>query len=159
TADDYRLKGKDGGYVRRVEYKDFVDLATLKLSPGDELEYWLEARDACDAPRPNVGTSKHFTVRVAAPKNDPKKKAAEQRKADKDKQDNDAKQDEQRKQEEAARQEENRATEEKNQRAEGADKKDDKGQADQKKDGETQKQAEKLEEALGQKKQDEEKGD
>ena len=31
------------------------------------LEYWLEARDACDAPRPNVTKSDTFRVKLTGP--------------------------------------------------------------------------------------------
>ena len=71
-ADQGGLKLPSGGYPLTVEYKDFVDLAQIKttegkpytLHPGMELEYWLEARDACDYLQPNVSQSKHFRVLV-----------------------------------------------------------------------------------------------
>jgi hypothetical protein len=71
------LQLADGGYPQMLDYKDFVDLAKLKDDAGvniklegTQLEYWLEAKDNCDFPGPNVAQSKHFRVVVEPPKNE-----------------------------------------------------------------------------------------
>ena len=73
--------GKPGyGTPRTLSYQHLLELATLadekgqpvKLKPGTQVEYWLEAADACDYPKPNVGESKHFKVLLTPPERDPK---------------------------------------------------------------------------------------
>jgi len=124
------LRLADGGYPLEVEYKDFVDLARLQneqgqrpqLHAGMELEYWLEASDACDYPRPNVAESKHYRILLTEPeKNGPqkdqeKKQAEEEKKQHAQKQDQKLQKENQerqhQRQEQQARniQEENRST-------------------------------------------------
>src|SRR5262249_3814737 len=66
------------GTPRRLEYKDILDLTELKdeqgkpftAKAGMELEYWLEAADACDYPKPNVGASARFKIKVTDPNNE-----------------------------------------------------------------------------------------
>lgn len=73
TEADYKLEG--GGYMRKVEYKDFVDLMKLKqagglpvkAATGMILECWLEAEDNFDDPAPQVGSTRHFKVRIIDP--------------------------------------------------------------------------------------------
>ena len=57
---------KDDTWPTDLDYKGSVDLAKLKkdaagldleLTPGMEIEYWLEATDNCTEPKPNVGRS------------------------------------------------------------------------------------------------------
>lgn len=84
---DEELRLADGGYPRELEYKDFVELSRVEnekgqpaeLRSGMELEYWLEASDACDFPHPNITESKHYRVQLTDPeKSDPKKKQDKQ---------------------------------------------------------------------------------
>jgi hypothetical protein len=98
---DEQLRLADGGYPRELEYKDFVDLSRMrseddreiKLRAGMELEYWLEASDACDSPHANVAESRHYRVLLTEPeKNDPKKEQ-EKKQAEKDKKQHEQKQD------------------------------------------------------------------
>lgn len=84
------------GTPRRVEYKDVLDLTALKdeagkapeLKAGMKIEYWLEAADACDAPKPNVGASARFTVQLTDAKAgaDKEKNSAQQKQKDGEKQ-------------------------------------------------------------------------
>ena len=91
----------DNGYPNFVEYKDFLDLAQVKdkagklmvLQPGMVLEYWLEARDACDYPKPNVGVSEHFKVTIGKPQGDKQKQDQERQQANKEQQQHEQKQD------------------------------------------------------------------
>jgi hypothetical protein len=96
-----QLRLADGGNPRELEYKDFVELSRVQsengqaalLRPGMELEYWLEASDACDYPHPNVAESKHFRVLLIEPeKNDPKKNQ-QKKQAEKEKKQHEQKQD------------------------------------------------------------------
>jgi hypothetical protein len=98
---DEQLRLADGGYPRELEYKDFVDLSRVQsednrvvpLRSGMELEYWLEASDACDYPRPNIAESKHYRILLTDPeKNDPKKEQ-EKKQAEKEKKQHEQKQD------------------------------------------------------------------
>jgi collagen type III alpha len=70
---DFKLE--NGGYMRTVEYKDFIDFTQLKRAGGIPikpetgmvLEYWLEAEDNFDFPRPQVGSTRHFKARLIDP--------------------------------------------------------------------------------------------
>ncbi|MBY0232138.1 MAG: hypothetical protein K2W96_22905, partial [Gemmataceae bacterium] len=53
---------------RRTAYREALALAPLGLAPGTKLEYWLEARDACDAPKPNMARSRTFSILIEGPK-------------------------------------------------------------------------------------------
>src|SRR5262249_42844675 len=63
------FKLPDGGYPKMLEYKDAVELDKIKDADGKPVdlktkmvvEYWLEAADACDYPKPNIniGESAH----------------------------------------------------------------------------------------------------
>jgi hypothetical protein len=96
-----QLRLADGGYPRELEYKDFVELSRVRsedgqevrLRGGMELEYWLEASDACDYPQANVTESKRYRVLLTEPeKNDPKKNQEKQQ-AEKEKKQHEQKQD------------------------------------------------------------------
>ena len=139
TADGVTLKAKpyrspealkltDGGYPNHVEYQDFLDLAQVKdaagkpfaLKPGMVLEYWLEARDACDYPEPkagNVAESKHYKVTIAEPRRDEKKKEQERQQAQKEQQQHEKKQDQEQKQENDKRRQQNEQQKQANQEA------------------------------------------
>ncbi|HMF13863.1 MAG TPA: hypothetical protein VKE94_16210, partial [Gemmataceae bacterium] len=107
------FKLPDGGYPKMLEYKDAVELDKLKdaedkrfeLKAKMVLEYWLEAADACDYPKPNLGESTHYKVTIAEPEKDEqkqqeeRKQAAEQQKKHEQRQDQQlAKENEQRQQ-------------------------------------------------------------
>jgi hypothetical protein len=109
TDKDIRLPS--GGYPLTLAYKDFVDLAKARtedgtpfaLKAGMELEYWLEAADACDYPKPNVTQSKHFKVKLTEPEKDPSKAQQQRQQAEKEKKEHDAKQDQDRNKEDQNR--------------------------------------------------------
>ncbi len=111
-ADKGGLKLATGGFPLTVDYKDSLELASVKtakgdaypLQPGMELEYWLEAADACDYHKPNVTQSKHFKVRIVAPEKDDKKKQQERERARKEQEEHDKKEQEKRQQEAKDRQ-------------------------------------------------------
>ncbi|HZY91045.1 MAG TPA: DUF4175 family protein, partial [Gemmataceae bacterium] len=99
SDDKLRLPG--GGYPQALDYKDFVDLgkvqaedgAALPLKAGMELEYWLEAADACDCPKPNVAESKRYKVLIAEPEKDQQKQRQQQQQAQQEQQQHEQKQD------------------------------------------------------------------
>lgn len=91
--DGFRLA--DGSYPKNLDYKDFVELDKLKgLKPGLELEYWLEATDACDypPPGPNVGRSEVYKIKLTEPQ-DQKQKENQAKRAQQDQQKHEKKQD------------------------------------------------------------------
>jgi hypothetical protein len=124
----YRSDGElalpGGGYPRELSYKDAIDLAKVKssdgagvqLQAGMDLEYWLEARDACDYPQPemNKTESAHFHVKLLPPETDEKKRQEERDRAKQEQQQHDQKQNEELKKENDKRQEEKKQQEEKN---------------------------------------------
>ena len=69
-----------GGYVRSLEYKDDVDLLQIQLPNGQKvepkpdqvLEFWLEARDNCDFPGPQIGKTRKYRVKIAPARLDDK---------------------------------------------------------------------------------------
>src|SRR5262249_11709536 len=75
------LRKDDNSWPTRVEYKDFVKLPDLRMeknpkwrvTPGIEIEYWLEALDNCTEPRPNLGVSPPKRGKAIAPVTEPKK--------------------------------------------------------------------------------------
>ncbi len=77
---DHSLALEGGGYPIELDYQDFLGLDGLKdesgrafpLTKGMQLEYWLEAADACDYPAPNRAESKHFHVTISDPVANPK---------------------------------------------------------------------------------------
>jgi hypothetical protein len=134
SAEALRLTG--GGYPRMVEYLDSVDLATLQADDaapfrpqaGLEIEYWLEAADAC-APTANVGSSRHFRVKLTEPQKDEAKRQKEREEAKKEQQKHDAKQDEQIKQEGESRKEQSKEADQKEKEHGKPQDKKDKGEA------------------------------
>jgi hypothetical protein len=128
-------RGKDGlrltsgGYPTAVDYKDFLDLGKLDaedghpvtLRPGSELEYWLEAADACDFDRPNVAQSKHYKVQIAEPRNDAARQKQERQRAEQDGRKHQQQQDRQLEDENKARQQDAREQEKRNEAERGKD--------------------------------------
>jgi hypothetical protein len=111
---DHGLSLGERGYPKTVDYQDFVALDKVKdakgqpfaLAKGMVLEYWLEAADACDFPKPNVAESKHFKVEIAEPAADKRQQQKERQQADEEKKKHDKKENEELKKEEQKRQEE-----------------------------------------------------
>jgi collagen type III alpha len=64
------FKFVDGSYPLAIEYYDTLRLEPLKLAAGTELEYWLEATDNCDYPKPNVGKSATYKLKLITPDTD-----------------------------------------------------------------------------------------
>jgi hypothetical protein len=109
---DKELRLAHGGYPRSLAYKDFVDLKAVTTTDGKpfapaagtELEYWLEASDACDYPAPNVGKSKTYRIKLLDPVQDAESRKDELDKAKNDQQKHEGKQNEDLKQEDRQRQ-------------------------------------------------------
>jgi hypothetical protein len=120
--DGDKLRLADGGHPRQVEYKDFVELSRVRdedgrpfaLRAGTELEYWLEASDACDYPHPNVAESKHYRVLLTEPEKNEAKRQQEKQQADKDKKQHEQKQDQQLQRENQDRQQQRQEQEARN---------------------------------------------
>lgn len=116
------LRLAEGGYPQEVDYKDFLDLAkvqdengkAVKLQPGMELEYWLEASDACDYDRPNVKDSKRYKITIIAPDNDAARQQQERKKAEEEQKQHQQEQDKKFEEENKARQEERKRQEQEN---------------------------------------------
>lgn len=118
------LRLADGGHPREVEYKDFVELSRVQyedgraaaLRAGMELEYWLEASDACDYddPRDHVAKSKRYRVLLTEPEKDEQKHQQEKKQADKDKKQHEQKQDQKFQQENQERQQQRQEQEQEN---------------------------------------------
>ena len=99
--DEKSLKLPAGGNLSNLIYKDFIDFSTLqaqdglpyKPTSGSFVDYWVEAEDACDFPKFNLGKSKVYRLTFAdqAPEDQAKK---EKEKAQQDKKQNEQKQDE-----------------------------------------------------------------
>lgn len=97
------FKLPDGGYVQGLKYKDVVfldkinygDNSPVQLNPGMVLEYWLEAEDGCDYPKPpgHVGRSKTYKVLITAPENDQQKLEKQRQQAEKELDEHQQKQD------------------------------------------------------------------
>jgi hypothetical protein len=131
SPEKMRLPG--GGNPRKVDYQDVVELAELRqidgqpadLQVGDEVEYWLEARDGCDYPKANVSeSSPRYRVKLLEPtKNAEQEKkereqAREEQKKHEQKQEADRnKEGEQREQERRDQKERNKEEERKSQQA------------------------------------------
>lgn len=137
---DEQLRLADGGYPRAVEYKDFVDLSRVQnedgrqvsLRGGMELEYWLEASDACDYPHSHVAESKHYRIFLINPeKNDPKK-IQEKEQAEKEKKQHEQKQDQKLQQENHERQQQRQEQQARNKEEENKNKDADQGAAGEK---------------------------
>jgi hypothetical protein len=111
---DHGLSLGDRGYPKAVDYQDFVALDRVKhakgqpfaLTKGMVLEYWLEAADACDYPKPNVAESKHFMVTIAEPSANKQQQQKERQQAEEEKKKHDQKEKEDLKKEQEKRQSE-----------------------------------------------------
>jgi hypothetical protein len=98
---DAELRLRSGGYPLKLAYKDFVDLNTvqtpdkklLALQEGMKLEYWLEASDACDYPKPGVTESKHYFVTLMAPEKNQQKLDEQRNKAQQEQREHEKNQD------------------------------------------------------------------
>jgi flagellar biosynthesis GTPase FlhF len=81
---------EDGSLPTKHDYLDFIDLARLRLQTGapipvkegDVVEFWLEAEDDFDYPKPQVGKSKVHRIRVIAPVPDKERKQEQQQAAE-----------------------------------------------------------------------------
>ena len=80
--DGKSFKFKDGTYPAAIEYFDTLHLDRLQLASGTELEYWLEATDNCDFPKPNVGKSPTYKLKLITPDTDPKSQKSKSDKAE-----------------------------------------------------------------------------
>jgi collagen type III alpha len=108
------FKLADGGYPKRLDYQDFVELEKVKLEPGQPfalqpdmvVHYWLEATDNCDYPRPNTAQSKHLRVKIGPPNQDKQQQDKERQQAQQQQQQHEANQDKQLDQENQKRQQE-----------------------------------------------------
>jgi hypothetical protein len=132
-----RMRLADGGYPREVEYEDYVELSTVRgedgralaLRGGMELEYWLEARDACDYPSANITESKHFRVLLTEAEKNEAKQKQDKKQAENDKKQHERKQDRKRQKEEQERQQQRQEQQARNQEEENKSKDGDKGSA------------------------------
>jgi hypothetical protein len=101
--DGKSFKLADGGYPKMLAYKDAVELDKVKdeegkpfaLKPKMEMEYWLEAADACDYPRPNIGESAHHKVIISEPDQNQQKQQQNRQEAQKEQQQHEQQQDQQ----------------------------------------------------------------
>ena len=136
--DEKALRLPSGGNLPSLLYKDFINIASLqaedglayKATAGSYLDYWLEAEDACDFPKANLGKSKVFRLTFAdrAPDDQAKK---EKEKAEEDKKQNDQKQDEKLKKEDQQRQDQKKNQQEQK----GSEEKQQPGQQGEKSEG------------------------
>jgi collagen type III alpha len=132
------LRYADGKYPDRVIYKDYLVLDRLPtaegwpltLCPGQTLEYWLEAVDACDYPPPggNVGRSPKYKVLLGSPEQDAGKRQQEQAQAQREQQAHEQQQDQELAQPKPAAQG-NSSTGEKKEPSNSSEKSSDKGQS------------------------------
>jgi hypothetical protein len=106
----------DGTFPRALDYKDFLKLDELRTPLGGRvepkpdmvIEYWLEAEDNCDYPKPNVGRSQVKSVTLAPPQQPPPQEKQEQEQQMRDaKAAHDKQQDQAQKQEAAGKQPQN----------------------------------------------------
>jgi hypothetical protein len=119
---DDKIRLPAGGYPLKLAYKDFVELPQVKtetgepfqLKPGMELEYWLEASDACDFPAPHVTESKRYLVQVIEPTKDEKQRQQERQQAQNEQKKHEEKQDQQLKDENQAREQANEQQKDRN---------------------------------------------
>jgi hypothetical protein len=100
---DAELRLLGGGYLKKLEYKHSLDLRTLQgddgkpttLKAGMSLEFWIEAKDACDDPerklsdKPEAMTwvSNKVKITLLEPENNPardNKEASDAKKAQKE---------------------------------------------------------------------------
>lgn len=160
-----KLGTKEIGTPRRVEYKDVLDLGSLPgLKAGMQIEYWLEATDACDYPKANVGVSKKFVITLTEAKEEAQKEkeAAKQKQKEQEKQQEQqlkqdkAERDKQREKEQQQEQDEQNGRKEKGSEKEKQDgeRNGEKKAEKEKKDNETRDKADELKNALDKRDQD-----
>ena len=75
------FKFPNGTYPLAIKYYDTLHLDKLQLAAGTVLEYWLEATDNCDYPKPNVGKSATYKLKLITP-DDPTNQKAKREKAE-----------------------------------------------------------------------------
>lgn len=117
-----KLRLADGGYPLSIDYKDALDLAAVKTEDGKavafkagmEIEYWLEASDACDYDQPHVAQSQRFKVKITEPDRDAARRQQERKKAEDEQKKHEQQQDRKLQQENKQRQEEKKEQERKN---------------------------------------------
>ncbi len=110
------LPGKLGtpgfGTPLNVDYRDLLELSSLKhsdgkpldLKPGTEIEYWLQAGDACDYLRPNVTDSRpRWKIKIGEADKDEARRQKERDQAKAGQKEHEAKQAEKMKKEQADR--------------------------------------------------------
>jgi hypothetical protein len=81
---------KNGAYPTAVEYVETLMLDRLLdtskkpavLAAGNEIEYWLEATDNYDYPKPNVGKSRVYKIKLTEPDKTPEQQKKERDKAE-----------------------------------------------------------------------------
>src|SRR5262249_46145759 len=111
--DGRSFKLAEGGHPKMLAYKDAIELEKLKdeqgkpfpLQPKTVLEYWLEAADACDYPKPNIGESEHFKLTIAEPDKNEQKQKQDRDQGKKEQEKHDQQQDQQLDKENKQRQE------------------------------------------------------
>ena len=136
-----------GGNPTSMLYHDFVDFSTLQTEDGlpytpkqgSFVDYWLEAEDGSDQPKPNLGKSKVFRVTVASKQNEQETKkqkdeAQKQKNEGEKKQDENNKNEDQKRQQEKQEKQEQKNQESKENPGQQGDKSDGQGNPD-KKDG------------------------
>ncbi|NBR05578.1 MAG: hypothetical protein EBT92_07395, partial [Planctomycetes bacterium] len=136
--DEKALKLPSGGNLSSLVYKDFINIASLqaedglayKPASGSYIDYWVEAEDACDFPKPNLGKSKVLRLNFADRTTDEQAKK-DKEKAEQDKKQNDQKQDEKLKKENQQREEQKKNTQEQK----GSEEKQQPGQQGEKSEG------------------------
>jgi hypothetical protein len=137
---DEQMRLPGGGYPTTVDYKDFLDLGkALKedgkpadLKAGMELEYWLEAADACDFHQPHVVQSKHYKVQIQEPEKKPAEQHKRREQAEQDKKNQQQQQDQKQKDEDRQRQQERKQQEQRNAEERAKTERADKGKEPQK---------------------------
>jgi hypothetical protein len=178
-----KLGGPNFSTPRAIEYRELLELSSLKdlqgqpveLKPGTEIEYWLQAADACDYPKPNVTNSRpRYKITITQPDKDEARRqkerdAARERQKQHEQQQKDqlnkekAQREKEREKEEKQNKAEQKEREQKNKKSDKGGKEDEKksgdkgkGKPDQgKKDDQTGKTAEKLKEEINKKKEKE----
>lgn len=89
----------NGTYPDRLAYRDFLKLDSLKDAKGQPyrpaensvLEYWLEALDNHDFPKPNLGKSQVYKIKILPPSKEEQKQ--EQKENDQDQKEHEQQQD------------------------------------------------------------------
>lgn len=115
-ADRGGLRLPVGSFPRLVEYREELDFQSpiktmdgkpYVIQPGMEMEYWLEATDICENPKPNRSQSKHYKIRFTPPV-DEKRQKEERGSVRKDRENHQENEEKQRQNEEKQREEKGR---------------------------------------------------